>query len=69
MCSDRINPPVLSPDLVSIEDAAEFLGIHLATIYRWIEKRKITTIRVLGQTFFLIDQVKVIKEQRTGETR
>ena len=55
-----IKLPVYSPDLLTIAQAAEELGVHLATAYRWVEKGKLHAFRIGDPVFVTRDQVKAL---------
>lgn len=59
-----IKLPVLSPDLLTIRQAAKELGVHLATAYRWVERGKLYTFRFGDQVFVHMDQVRELKEKK-----
>lgn len=49
---------------MTIAQAAEELGIHLATAYRWVEKRTLHAFRISDQVFVSVEEVRALKEQR-----
>lgn len=49
--------------LVSIPKAAKLLGIHFTTLYRWVEKGKLTQIRIGDQTYLDAAQVEELKNK------
>lgn len=66
MSPQKIKLTVTSEDLLTIAQAAEELGVHLATVYRWVEKRKIHPLHIGEQLFVTVDEVRTVKEQRGG---
>lgn len=67
MSPQKIKLEVTSEDLLTIPQAAEDLGVHRATFYRWVDKGKIHTIRIGGQVFVTVDEVTALKEKK-GQT-
>ena len=67
MCAYKIHLPVESEDLMTVAQAADELGIHLATAYRWVEKGQLRTCRIGDQVFVYVDEVRIIKEQKANE--
>lgn len=53
--------------LIAVAQAAKELGVHLATVYRWIEKGTLHPVRIGSQVFLEVQEVKALKEQRAGE--
>ena len=69
MCKDicvteRTKITISTDDLLSVPQAARQLGVHYATVYRWIDKGIIRPFRIGNQVFITIDDVKGLKEQR-----
>ena len=61
-----IKLPVYSPDLLTIAQAAEDLGVHLATAYRWVEKGKLLAFHIGDQVFVHVDQIEALKDERAA---
>lgn len=51
-------------DIMTIPQAAKELGVHRATIYRWIDRGIVHPFRIAGQVFLTTDDVKALKKQR-----
>lgn len=51
-------------DVVSIRDAANEIGVHFTTIYRWIEKGEIVYIQFGGNYFVPVLEVERLKKER-----
>lgn len=49
--TEAIKITVTSDQLLAVEDAARHLGIHRATLYRWINKGKVACVRIGTSTF------------------
>lgn len=64
MATQKTKITVTTEDLVSVPQAAKVLGVHFATVYRWIDKGIIHPFRIGGQVFVTVDEVKALKEQR-----
>lgn len=64
MCPQKIRLTVESEDLMTIAQAAEELGIHLATAYRWVERRTLHAFRIGDQVFVTMDEVRALREQK-----
>ena len=64
--SDRTPPPELEPRVgrsVSLDHAAELLGVSRRTIYNRIREGRLVTIRTLGGSQrVLLDSVQLSKE-------
>ena len=61
---ERTKITVTTEDVVSVPCAARELGVHFATVYRWIEKGIIHPFRIGGQVFVTRDEIRALKEQR-----
>jgi excisionase family DNA binding protein len=48
---------------MTIAQAAEELGVHLATAYRWVESRVLHTFRIGDQVFVTVEEVRSVKSQ------
>ena len=64
MVEPKAKITVSTGDLVSVPQAAKELGVHFATVYRWIDKGRIRPFRIGGQVFVTLDEVRQLKEQR-----
>ena len=70
MCKDirvterKTKITISTDDLLSVPQAAKRLGVHFATVYRWIDKGKIHPIRIAGQVFVTVDEIRALEEQR-----
>jgi len=53
--------------LISVAQVAEELGIHKATVYRWIENGALHPVRIGSQVFLEVQEIKILKEQRASE--
>jgi len=51
-------------ELMSAAQAAKELEVHIATIYRWIEKGILHPCRIAKQVYFNVDEVKALKKLR-----
>lgn len=63
MSERKVKITVTTEDLLTIPQAAKELGVHFATLYRWIDKGLIHPFRLGGQVFLTVDDVKAIKEK------
>lgn len=63
MSAQKIRLTVESDDLMTVAQAAEELGVHLATAYRWVESRVLHTFRIGDQVFVHRDDVRSVKSQ------
>ena len=52
-----------STDVMSIQQAAEFLGKSRPTIYRWVQKGKLLSIKFGGQYYILKSDVERLKNE------
>ncbi len=58
----------LSTDaLVTVMTAAKEIGVHFATLYRWIDAGDVITARVGGILFIPIDEVERLKNKKAAE--
>jgi excisionase family DNA binding protein len=55
-----------SSDLLSIAEAAELVRVSRVTVHRWIEKDKLTAIRIGNSRFVLKEEVEKICRARDG---
>ncbi len=67
MAEQRTKITISTDDLLSVPQAAKQLGVHFATVYRWIEKGRIHPFRIGGQVFVTVDEIRALKEQRASE--
>ena len=65
MTNYRTKIEVGSDDVVSIPEAAKILGVHHTTIYRWFQKGKVRPFRLGKHVYLTIDDVELIKKERT----
>lgn len=56
-----------SPDLVSVQDAAEQLGVARYTAYRWIDRGKLHAVRFGGVLFVPRSEVERIKAEQAAQ--
>ena len=54
-------------ELLSIPQAAKKLGVHHATVYRWVEAGKIHPIRINSRRYLTVQDVEAMKERRERE--
>jgi len=54
-------------DVLSARDAANELGVHFTTIYRWVQKREIVYINFGGSIFIPVLEVEKLKKDRKEE--
>jgi len=59
--------PLQAGDVLSARDAANELGVHFTTIYRWIQKGEIVYINFGGSTFIPVLEVERLKKERKAE--
>ena len=52
---------VTSENLLAVEDAAQLLRVHRATLYRWINKGKIACVRIGTATFVPKSEVERLR--------
>ena len=64
MAEQRTKITISTDDLLSVPQAAKELGVHFATVYRWIDKGRIHPVRIGGQVFVAVDEIRALKEQR-----
>ncbi|MBA7586377.1 hypothetical protein ES708_28375 [subsurface metagenome] len=50
-------------ELTTVLLAAKYLGVHFATVYRWIKAGKLHPIPIAGQDYLATDEVKALKEK------
>jgi len=53
--------------LMPVVEAAQELGVHKATVYRWIENGTLHPVRIGSQVYLEVEEVKALKEQRASE--
>ncbi len=58
----QVRITVTADDLLSVVDAARYLGIHRMTLWRWRQRGRIKPIRFAGREFFSIKDLNAIKE-------
>jgi len=52
-------------EALSTTEAAEALGVHYATVFRWIKSGKLLSIRLDGRTFIPKSEVEKLKASAT----
>lgn len=50
--------------LIAVAEAAKELGVHLATIYRWIDKGFLHPALIAGHICLEVKEVKALKRKR-----
>lgn len=55
-------------DVLTVAAAAEEIGIHHATLYRWAEAGKVAFVRFGGIMFIPVTEVERLKKERNKET-
>jgi excisionase family DNA binding protein len=58
---------VTTDDLISPPQAAKLLGVHHASVYRWIEAGKLMAFHTSTRTFLNKKHVEEFKERRERE--
>ncbi len=56
-------------ELTTVLVAAKYLGVHFATVYRWIKAGKLHPIPVAGQDYLATDEVRALKEKMSKPPR
>ena len=51
-------------DLTTALEAAKYLGVHFTTVYRWLKNGTLHPVRIAGQDYLSIDEVKTLKKER-----
>jgi len=61
--------PTDLPKVISVEEAAERLGVHERTIRRWIKEGRLKPYRVMGDVrrFVAVDEVEALREPQPIE--
>jgi len=54
-------------ELYPPEQAAELIGIGIATLWRWVKKGDLVPLRLSGRTFIPKSEVERLKERRASE--
>jgi len=63
MSEQQAKITISTDDLLSVPQAAKRLGVHFATVYRWIDKGKIHPVRIGGQVFVAVDEIRALNEK------
>ena len=50
-------------DLTTALEAAKYLGVHFTTVYRWLKNGTLHPVRIAGQDYLSIDEVKTLKKK------
>ena len=58
---------ITTDDLMTVADAAETLGKHIATIYRWVDADRIIGIKLGGILFIPVSEVERLKNKARSE--
>ncbi len=67
MVTKRTKIIISTDDLLSIPQAAKELGVHFATLYRWINKGIIRPFRIGSQVFLTVGELEALKKQKISE--
>ena len=51
-------------DVLTVSHAAEEIGIHHATLYRWVQASKVAFVQFGGMTFIPVTEVFRLKKER-----
>lgn len=54
-------------DVLSGRDAANAIGVHFTTIYRWVQKREIVYVTFGGSIFIPVLEVERLKKERNKQ--
>lgn len=54
-------------ELYPPEQAAELIGIGIATLWRWVKRGKLIPLRLSGRTFIPKSEVERLKEEKASE--
>lgn len=54
------------PDLFTIKEAADFIGVSPKAVYLAIEEERITPVKLLGKLGITSDEAKRFKKQRVN---
>jgi excisionase family DNA binding protein len=55
-------------DVMSGRDAANEMGVHFTTLYRWVKANKIVYINFGGNIFIPVLEVERVKRERNKQT-
>jgi len=50
--------------LATVHEASEHFGVHRATLYRWINDKRLTVVKLRGKKFLIYDEVERLLERR-----
>lgn len=65
MATQKSKVTFSADDIMTIQQAADELGVHNSTVYRWIQKGEIRPFRIAnGQIFVIVDEMREVKERR-----
>lgn len=64
MATQKTKITLSTEDLMPIPVAAKELGVHLATVYRWIKKGTVLPFRIGGQAYIPVEEVERLKRER-----
>ena len=56
-------------ELTTVLEAAKYLGVHFATVYRWIKAGKLHPIPIAGQDYLATDEIKTLKKKMDEAAR
>jgi len=57
-----------SPQIMTIQDTADYLGLHMITIYRLLKKREIPGVKIGGQWRFKRDVLESWLDRRMNHS-
>lgn len=65
----KVKVPVEFEDLLDVDEAADYIGKGVATIWRWIRDGRISVIHLGGRTLIHKDEIEKLKnDQAPRET-
>ena len=65
--ANRVGRQMQPGDVLSGRDAANEIGVHFTTIYRWVQKGEIIFITFGGNIFIPVMEVERIKKERNKQ--
>ncbi len=54
-------------DFLTVPQAAKQIGVHFATIYRWIDAGKILSIRLGGILFIPKSEIERLRKEKSNQ--
>lgn len=67
MATQKQSITISTDELMTVLQAAKVIGVHFATVYRWVENGKVLSLKFGGIIFIPTSEVERLKAEREKE--